>query len=177
MNKLFALATAGLAVFTLSSCGGGSGGSGGGGSADSVGLAGAWESELADKTESAGTLKAKVRMTFTGDAYTYSWYKKLVGPDNNPIYDWTEVARETGSASFAPEYMEWTAESFGEAEYNEGTRSWSALEMKSAGSDYAIKYAKEGDKVITREDINLDGDFDDMFDTPETITYSKVAAQ
>lgn len=142
--------------------------------AEAMKVSGSWEAEFPGKTDPAGTLKAKGKVTFTGNDYTYAWYKKLVGPDGATVYDWAETARETGSASFAPDYMEWTAESFGEAEYNDGTRTWGQVTMKSTKNDYAIQYALEGGKLTLKEDINLDGDFDDVFESPETLSYTKV---
>jgi hypothetical protein len=142
--------------------------------ADAFKVKGAWEAEFPDKTDAAGTLKQKGKVTFSDDGYTYAWYKKLIGLDNATVYDWTETARETGSASFAPDYMEWTADSFGEAEFNEGTKTWGDVGMKSSKNEYAIQYTVEGDTLTLKEDINLDGDFDDVFESPETLIYTKV---
>lgn len=143
-------------------------------SAEAFKVEGVWEAEFPDKTDAAGTLKGKGKVTLSDDVYTYSWYKKLVGPDNATVYDWTETARETGRASFAPDYMEWTADSFGEAEYNDGTKTWSDVAMKSSKNDYAIQYKLDGNQLTLKEDINLDGDFDDVFESPETLTYTKI---
>lgn len=143
-------------------------------SADAVKVDGVWEAEFTDKTDAVGTLKSKGKVTFSDNSYTYSWYKKLVGPDNAAVYDWTETARETGSASFAPDYMEWTADSFGEAEYNDGTKTWGDVAMKSSKNEYAIQYTVDGNKLTLKEDINLDGDFDDVFESAETMTYTKI---
>ncbi len=156
----------------LAACGEGGGTNASG--ADAFKVNGAWEAEFPDKTDAVGTLKGKGKVTFSDSVYTYSWYKKLVGPDNATVYDWTETARETGSASFAPDYMEWTADSFGEAEFNDGTKTWSNVAMKSSKSDYAIQYTVEDGKLTLKEDINLDGDFDDVFESPETLTYTKL---
>ncbi|MGH8480618.1 MAG: hypothetical protein ACREXK_13890 [Gammaproteobacteria bacterium] len=156
----------------LAACGEGGGTSASG--ADAFKVNGVWEAEFPDKTEGAGTLKIKGKVTFSDNDYTYAWYKKLVGSDNATVYDWTETARETGSASFAPDYMEWTADSFGEAEYNDGTKTWGSIGMKSTKNEYAIQYTVVGDKLTLKEDINLDGDFDDVFESPETLTYTKI---
>ena len=32
----------------------------------------------------------------------------------------------------------------------------------------------EGNKLTLKEDINLDGDFDDVFESAETMTYTKI---
>jgi hypothetical protein len=143
-------------------------------SADAMKISGSWEAEFPDKTDPAGTIKAKGKVTLTGNGYTYAWYKKLVGSDGATVYDWAETARETGSASFTTDYMEWTAESFGEAEYNDGNRTWGNVAMKSSKNDYAIQYTVQGNKLTLKEDINLDGDFDDVFESPETLAYTKV---
>ncbi len=156
----------------LAGCGEGGGTSAS--SADALKVKGVWEAEFPDKTDAAGTLKAKGKVTFSDDGYTYAWYKKLVGPDKATVYDWTETARETGSASFAPDYMEWTADSFGEAEYNDGTKIWGEIGMKSSKNEYAIQYKVEGSTLTLKEDINLDGDFDDVFESAETMSYTKI---
>ena len=46
--------------------------------------------------------------------------------------------------------------------------------MKSTKNDVAIQYTVDGNKLILKEDQNLDGDFDDVFGSPETMTYTKV---
>jgi hypothetical protein len=171
MRTYIRWAIVGVVGLGLAACGEG-GGKSAAGSAEAFKVNGVWEGEFPDKTDPAATLKGKV--TFSDNVYTYSWYKKLVGPDNAPVYDWTETARETGSVSFAPDYMEWTADSFGEAEYNDGTKTWSEVAMKSSKNDYAIQYKLDGNKLTLKEDINMDGDFDDVFQSPETLTYTKV---
>ncbi|MGH8469029.1 MAG: hypothetical protein ACREVY_08655 [Gammaproteobacteria bacterium] len=143
-------------------------------SPDGFKLGGTWEAELPDLSDSLGTHKSKGKVTFSGDTYTYSWYESLIGTNGQVLYEMTETARETGSASATPEYMEWTAESFGEAQYNQAANTWSTIEMKSSKSDYAIQYKLDGNKLTLKEDINIDGDFDDVFQAPETLTYTKV---
>jgi hypothetical protein len=172
MKAYLRWAFVGVVGLGLAACGEGDGKSAS--SADAVKVNGVWEAEFPDKTDAAGTLKQKGKVTFSDNSYTYTWYKKLVGPDNATVYDWTETARETGSASFAPDYMEWTADSFGEAEFNEGTKTWGDVGMKSSKNEYAIQYTVEGDTLTLKEDINLDGDFDDVFESPETLIYTKV---
>ncbi len=159
-------------VLGLAACGGE--GDDSAASPDSFGLGGTWEAELPDLTDSLGTHKSKGKVALSGDTYTYSWYKSLIGTNAQVVYEMTETARETGSVSATPEYMEWTAESFGEAQYNQADNTWSAVEMKSSKNDYAIQYKLEGDKLTLKEDINVDGDFDDVFQVPETLTYTKV---
>ncbi|QBQ53217.1 hypothetical protein [Nitrosococcus wardiae] len=145
----------------------------GGPGAEDFGLAGTWEAELGTEKQNGGTLKTKGEVTFSGNTYKYSWYKKLIDEDGSAVYDWSETSRETGSVSVSPDYMEWTANSYGTAEYNEGTQSWSAVDMKSTTNDYAIYYTVEGDKLTLKEDYNLDGDFDDVIGMPETVIYTK----
>ncbi|MGH8507555.1 MAG: hypothetical protein ACREVH_02380 [Gammaproteobacteria bacterium] len=163
-----------LGSVLMAACGGEGGDSAASASPDSFNLAGVWEAELPDQSDSSGTHKSKGKVTLSGNTYTYSWYKSLIGPNGQVVYDLTETARETGSVSATPEYMEWTAESFGEAPYNQANNTWSAIEMKSSKNDYAIQYKIEGDKLTLKEDINIDGDFDDVFQVPETLTYTKV---
>ncbi|MDQ3563275.1 MAG: hypothetical protein M3436_03755 [Pseudomonadota bacterium] len=160
-------------VLGLAACGG-DGDSAATASPDDFKIGGTWEAELPDLTDSLGTHKFKGKVTFSENTYTYSWSNRLVGTNSQVVYDWTETARETGSVSATPEYMEWTAESFGEAEYNQADNTWSTVEMKSSKSDYAIKYKLEGDKLTLMEDINLDGDYDDVFQAPETLIYTRV---
>jgi hypothetical protein len=177
-QKLFYATTLAVAL-GLSACSGGGGGDKGGGKTldgtpDSVGLTGSWEAQYPGKTDASGATTIKGKVEFSGDAFTYTWYEKRVGPDNQVVYDWTETMRETGKASATEGYMQWTADSFGEAEYNEVAKSWGAVNMKSSQNDYAITFSKDGDKLTMKEDINVDGDFDDTFTAPETLVYTKV---
>ena len=172
-RNLQALALLG-SVLGLAACGGEGGDTAATASPDSFNIGGTWEAQLPDQSDSLGTHKSKGKVALSGNAYTYSWYKSLIGPSGQVVYDMTETARETGSVSATPEYMEWTAESFGEAQYNQADNTWSAVEMKSSKNDYAIQYKLEGDKLTLKEDINIDGDFDDVFQVPETLTYTKV---
>ncbi|MGH8531536.1 MAG: hypothetical protein ACREV1_02120 [Gammaproteobacteria bacterium] len=163
-----------VSVLGLAACGGESDDTAATASPDSFNLGGTWEAELPDLTDSLGTHKSKGKVALSENTYTYSWYKSLIGPNGQVVYELTETARETGSVSATPDYMEWTAESFGEAQYNQANNTWSAIEMKSSKNDYAIQYKLEGDKLTLKEDINVDGDFDDVFQAPETLTYTKV---
>jgi len=172
MRTYIRWAFVGVVGLALAACG--EGGDKSASSAEAFKVNGVWEAEFPDKTDAAGTLKSKGKVTLSDNVYTYSWYKKLVGPDNATVYDWTETARETGNASLAPDYMEWTADSFGEAEYNDGTKAWGNVEMKAQKNEYAIQYTVEGNKLTLKEDINLDGDFDDVFESAETMTYTKI---
>ncbi|MGH8511016.1 MAG: hypothetical protein ACREU8_06425 [Gammaproteobacteria bacterium] len=172
-RNLPALALLG-SVLGLAACGGESDDTAASASPDSFNLGGTWEVEFPDLSDSLGSHKSKGKVALAGDTYTYSWYKSLIGTNGQVVYEMTETARETGSVSATPEYMEWTAESFGEAQYNQADNTWSAVEMKSSQNDYAIQYSLEGDKLTLKEDINIDGDFDDVFQAPETLTYTKV---
>ena len=158
----------------LAACGGEGADSEAAASPDSFNLGGTWEAAFPDRSDSLGTHKSKGKAALSGDTYIYSWYESLIGPNGQVVYELTETARETGAVSATPEYMEWTAESFGEAQYNQAANTWSAVEMKSSKNDYAIQYKLEGDKLTLKEDINIDGDFDDVFQVPETLTYTKV---
>ncbi len=171
MHSIKVLVTSVALAIGLSACGSSGGGGGGGGG--NAALNGTWEAELADKPDSGGTLKKKVSVAFNGDKYTYIWYSKLVDASNNPVYDWSETAKETGDVSASTDFMQWTADSFAEAEYNAASHQWGPLQSKKSGSGYNIQYKLDGNKLTLKEDINLDGDFEDSFDTPETITYSK----
>jgi hypothetical protein len=161
-------------VLGLAACGGEGDDSAATASPDSFNLGGTWEAELPELTDSLGTHKSKGKVALSGNTYTYSWYKSLIGTNGQVVYELTESARETGSVSATPEYMEWTAESFGEAQYNQADNTWGEVEMKSSKNEYAIQYTLEGDKLTLMEDINVDGDFDDVFQVPETLTYTKV---
>jgi hypothetical protein len=155
----------------LSACGSSGGGGGGGGS--NPALNGTWEAELPDKTEPDGTMKKKVSVKFDGGSYQYTWYNKKIDGSGATVYDWAETAKETGSVSASTDFMQWTADTFAEAEYNAATHQWGALKSKKSDSGYNVQYVIDGNKMTLKEDINLDGDFDDSFDTPETITYIK----
>jgi len=172
-RRLQALALLG-SVLGLAACGGESDDTAATASPDSFKFDGTWEAELPDLNDSMGTHKSKGKVTLSGNTYTYSWYKSLIGTNGQVVYELTETTRETGSLSATPEYMEWTAESFGQAQYNQAANTWSAVEMKSSKNDYAIQYKLEGDKLTLKEDINVDGDFDDVFQVPEILTYTKV---
>ncbi|MFH0351255.1 MAG: hypothetical protein ACHBMF_04920 [Chromatiales bacterium] len=172
-TNLQALALLG-SVLGLAACGGEGDDTAATASPDNFNLGGTWEAELPDLSDSLGTHKSKGKVTLSENTYTYSWYKSLIGTNGQVVYESTENARETGSVSATPEYMEWTAESFGEAQYNQADNTWSAVEMKSSKNEYAIQYKLEGDKLTLKEDINVDGDFDDVFQAPETLTYTKV---
>jgi hypothetical protein len=147
--------------------------SGGGLSAEDFGLAGTWEAKLKTEKENGGILETKGEITFSDNTYKYSWYKRLVAEDGSTVYSWSETSRETGSTSISSDYMEWTADSYGTAEYNAGTQTWGSINMQSSTNDYAVFYSLEGDKLTLKEDYNLDGDFEDVFGMPETVLYSK----
>ncbi|MGR6034808.1 MAG: hypothetical protein ACU4EQ_02540 [Candidatus Nitrosoglobus sp.] len=157
-----------LPILVLAACQ-----SGGGSGAENFGLTGTWKADLGTQKENGGTLETKGEVTFSGNTYKYSWYKKLIAADGSVVYDWSETSRETGSASITSDYMEWTANSYGTAEYNEGMRSWSSINMQPSTNDYAIFYSLEDGKLTLKEDYNLDGDFEDVFGMPETVQYSK----
>jgi hypothetical protein len=53
-------------------------------------------------------------------------------------------------------------------------QDWGDIAMKSTKNDVAIQYTVDGNKLILKEEQNLDGDFDDVFGSPESMTYTKV---
>ena len=176
MKQKFFYATTLAAVLGLSACGGGKseGGKALEGTPGSMGLTGTWQAEYTGKTDASGTTHVRGKVSFDDGNFTYIWYQKLLGPDNQVVYDWTETMRETGKVSATEGYMQWTADSFGEAVYNEVAKTWGPVNMKSSTNDYAITFSKDGDKLTLKEDINVDGDFDDVFTAPETLVYTKV---
>lgn len=141
--------------------------------AEKFGLAGTWEAKFGTENENGKTLHKKGEVTFSGNTYKFSWYKKLVNEDGSVVYDWTETARETGSISFTSEYMEWAADSYGAAQYSAGTQRWSPISMGDSASTYVVYYSLDGDKLTLKEDYNLDGDFEDVIGMPETAVYTK----
>ncbi|MGH8524799.1 MAG: hypothetical protein ACREXY_11455, partial [Gammaproteobacteria bacterium] len=77
-RNLPALALLG-SVLALAACGGESDDTAATASPDSFKFGGIWEAELPDLSDSLGTHKSKGKVTFSGDTYTYSWYKSLIG--------------------------------------------------------------------------------------------------
>ncbi len=137
-------------------------------------LQGAWEGEWVDSREQSGKMEVKGRVTFNGNAYTYQWLRRLTDKDGKVAFDWTETGREEGKVSFTEGFMQWTASSFGEAMYNEAGKTWGTVSMKSSTNGVNVYYSMDGGKLTLKEDVNLDGDFDDFFGVPETIEYKKV---
>jgi len=176
MKQKFFYATTLAAVLGLSACGGGKseGGKALEGTPGSMGLTGTWQAEYTGKTDASGTTHVRGKVSFDDGNFTYIWYQKLLGPDNQVVYDWTETARETGSASATAGFMKWIADSFGEAEYNEVAKTWGSVNMKSSQNEYMIAFSLDGAKLTLKEDINVDGDYDDVFTSPETLVYTKV---
>jgi hypothetical protein len=173
MKSIYVLAASATLILTLGGCGGSSSGGGGGGGSVNSAINGTWEAETPEKKEGNGSLKGKVSVTFNNGKYQYSWYKKLVDGSGATVYDWTEIAREGGSVTGGADFMQWTADSFSEAELNAATGKWGALQNKKTDAGYNIAYSVDGNKLTLKEDINLDGDTDDVFDTPETLVYIK----
>jgi hypothetical protein len=146
-----------------------------GGSPETKGnMQGAWEGTWVDTREQAGKMEMKGRVTFNGNSYTYQWLRKLTDKEGKVAFDWTETGREEGKVSFTDGFMQWTATSFGEAMYNEAAKTWGTINMKSSSNGVNVYYTLSGNKLTLKEDVNLDGDFDDFFGVPETIEYTKA---
>lgn len=143
--------------------------------AKEIGLAGTWEAKLGTEGEDGKIRHRKGEVTFSDHSYKYSWYEKLVSKDGSVIYDWSERARETGSVSFMPEhkYMKWEADSYGTAQYNPGTKTWTAVSMSDSANTYTVLYSLDGDTLTLKEDYNLDGDYEDVIGKPETLVYTR----
>lgn len=139
-----------------------------------VDLTGTWKAKLGDQKVSSGTLEVQGEITFSDNNYQQSWYKKLIAKDDSVIYDWSESTRETGWDSITSGYMQWTANFYGTAEYDEETRMWSAINMWPSTNTHSILFSLKGDQLTLKEDYNLDGDFNDIVGgKPETLVYSK----
>lgn len=141
---------------------------------DDVDLTGIWEARPASQKVSNGTLEVKGEITFSDNNYQQSWYKKLTAKDGSVIYDWSESARETGWDSITSGYMQWTANFYGTAEYDEETRMWSAINMWPSTNTHSIFFSLKDDQLTLKEDYNLDGNFNAVVDgQPETLVYFK----
>jgi hypothetical protein len=46
--------------------------------------------------------------------------------------------------------------------------------MKNSTNGVNVYYNLNGDRLTLKEDVNLDGDFEDFFGVPETIEYKKA---
>ncbi|BAW80888.1 hypothetical conserved protein [Candidatus Nitrosoglobus terrae] len=134
------------------------------------GLIGVWESEVNKQPRGNEILSIKKEIRFSDNTYQYSWYKKLAMKEGSIIYDWSEVARETGWDSITEGYMQWTANLYGAAKYNKEAGGWSSIKMSPSTNNHSIFFSLNGNKLILKEDLNLDGDFDDVIDGEAEIT-------
>ncbi len=75
-----------------------------------------------------------------------------------------------------PGVMELLADSFGvpnrtgDAQNQDGKD----YQLELSKSDYLIHYEIQNNQLVWMEDSNLDGDFDDVFEFPETVVYTLV---
>lgn len=142
---------------------------------DSALLQGKWEAALSTKITTEGTISKKGQVEFTDDNYTYRWYQKFANPTGKTIVDWSLSSQEIGSYVAINGEMKWTVSSQGSAQFDSQTNHWGTPQMQPSNVNYDISYSLEGNQLILQEDNNLDGDFDDILPTPETLIYQRLS--
>ena len=76
----------------------------------------------------------------------------------------------------APGVMALLADFYGVPDHSDDVQSEgeTGYKLEPSRSDYLIHYEIQSDQLVWKEDSNLDGDFDDVFEFPETMTYTFV---
>lgn len=141
--------------------------------AEDIGLAGTWEVDLSPGHD-VSTLKGQVN--FTGNRYVYTWLQRIEAPNLRSEH-WAPIEMEQGNIVVeAPGVMALLADFYGVPEYIDDVQSDGEISYKlePSKSDYLIHYEVRDNLLVWKEDSNLDGDFDDVFDFPETMTYTFV---
>lgn len=72
--------------------------------------------------------------------------------------------------------MELLADSYGLNNYigDVQNQEITNYQLEPSNSDYLIHYEIRDKQLVWKEDSNLDGDFDDVFDFPETVVYTLI---
>jgi hypothetical protein len=140
---------------------------------EDVGLAGTWEVDLTPGRD-VSTLKGQVN--FTGNRYIYTWYQ-LKEASSLQTEHWVPIEMEQGNIVFEqPGVMALLADFYGVPELSDAVQSQGEIgyKLEPSKSDYLIHYEVQNNQLVWKEDSNLDGDFDDVFDFPETMTYTFI---
>ncbi len=136
-------------------------------------LAGTWEVDLSPNNN-VSTHKGQVN--FNGSRYQYIWYQLMKDSDIQSK-KWTPIEMEQGNIVIEkPGIMELLADSYGQPSRVGVSQSPDEIDyaLKPSKSDYLIHYEIQDDQLVWMEDSNLDGDFDDINDFPETMIYTRV---
>lgn len=137
---------------------------------EDLGLAGTWEVDLSPGRD-VSTLKGQVN--FTGNRYVYTWFQREEAL-NLQSEGWVPIEMEQGNVVIeAPGVMALLADFYGVPEHSDDVQSGgeTGYKLEPSNSDYLIHYEIQNNQLVWKEDSNLDGDFDDVFDFPETMTY------
>lgn len=141
--------------------------------AEDIGLAGTWEADLRPNSDVSDL---KGRVNFTGNRYVYTWYQLMENP-HTQSRDWVPVEMEQGNIVVEkPGIVALLADFYGVPERVNAIPGQGKLtyKLEPSKSDYLIHYEIQSNQLIWKEDSNLDGDFDDIFEFPETMTYTLI---
>lgn len=141
--------------------------------AEDIGLAGIWEVDLSPDDDTA-TFKGTVN--FKGKRYVYTWYQLMENP-NNRSKNWVPIEMEQGNIVVKkPGVMELLADSYGVNQTigDFQNQQETDYQLEPSNSDYLIHYEIRDKQLVWKEDSNLDGDFDDVFEFPETVVYTRA---
>ena len=141
---------------------------------EDVGLAGTWEVDL---TPGHGVSTLKGQVNFTGNRYVYTWYQ-LKEASGIQAEHWAPIEMEQGNIVIEePGVMALLADFYGVPDHSDDVLSQQGgigYKLEPSKSDYLIHYEVQKDQLVWKEDSNLDGDFDDVFDFPEIMTYTFI---
>lgn len=140
---------------------------------EDIGLAGTWEVDLSPDSDVSNF---KGQVNFTGNRYVYTWYQLREDP-NIQSKNWAPIEMEQGNIVVEkPGVIALLADSYGVPNRIDDMQSQNEMsyQLEPSKSDYLIHYEIQDDQLVWMEDANLDGDFDDVFDFPETMTYTFV---
>ena len=138
-----------------------------------LGLAGTWEVDLSPNSNVSAF---KGQVNFNGSRYQYIWYQLMEDADIQSR-KWMPIEMEQGNIVIEkPGIMELLADSYGTPSHIGDSQSQDEIDyiLKPSKSDYLIHYEIQNDKLVWMEDRNLDGDFDDVNEFPETMIYMRV---
>lgn len=141
--------------------------------AEDIGLAGTWEVDLSPGRD-VSSLKGQVN--FTGNRYVYTWFQRMEAP-NLQSENWVPIEMEQGNIVVeAPGVMALLADFYGVPDHSDDVQSEgeTGYKLEPSRSDYLIHYEIQNNQLVWKEDSNLDGDFDDVFEFPETMIYTFV---
>lgn len=139
--------------------------------AEKLGIAGSWETDLAKPDNGSGSPALKGRVTFSGNQFVYSWLELPLRRDGR-VGEWRVIAKEQGNISSKADALQLMAVAYG---VSNGAKSSKEIFMEPVRNDYLIEYKIDENHLIWMEDYNLDGDFSDVGDVAETLSYIQVA--